>query len=254
MRLVAWGRAVKSRRRAAVPPLWLFTDADRTPDVIAAVENLPRGLCGVVFRHDGVAGREAVIRQVARVCRARRLALVVAGRADAPPGVGRHLREGWRAAGPGARRGWLSASAHGPAGLVRARRAGAGLVFLSPVCSRPRATPRHGRSGSGAGRRWRGGRGRRSWRSAGWMGARRGGCRHGWRGRGRSGLCRAESGFVARVPQCSGIAINGSGSRLRVGTLMGKRVPRRAGPKFASADRNAGRVGAKVEHADGRRF
>ena len=122
-----------------MPPLWLFTDADRMPDVIAAVENLPQGLCGVVFRHDRVAGREAVIRQVARICRARRLALVVAGRADTPPGVGRHLREGRRAVGPDARRDWLSASAHGPAGLVRARRAGAGLAFLSPVF----ATPSH---------------------------------------------------------------------------------------------------------------
>ena len=124
--------------------MWLFTDARRVPDVVAAVERLPRGLCGVVFRHDGAAGRSALIRRVARACRARRLVLVIAGRADAPPGAGRHLREGKRAGGQGERRGWLSASAHGPAGLVRARRAGADVAFLSPTfptASHPGARP-----------------------------------------------------------------------------------------------------------------
>ena len=37
------------------------------------VRGLPKGLCGVVFRHDGVAGRAALGRAVWRFCRARRL-------------------------------------------------------------------------------------------------------------------------------------------------------------------------------------
>ena len=95
-------------------------------DVVAAVRALPAGLCGVVFRHDGVPGRAALLREVARACRARRLALVVAGRGKVPAGAGRHLREGRGGAG-------RTSSAHGRAGLVRARRAGVALVFLSPA-------------------------------------------------------------------------------------------------------------------------
>ena len=113
-----------------LPPLWLFTDPVRMPDLPAVVSRLPRGLCGVVFRHDGVPGRAALLRQVARICRARRLALVVAGGGEVPPGVGRHLREG---RGERARSGLLTSSAHGRAGVVRARRRGAALVFVSPV-------------------------------------------------------------------------------------------------------------------------
>ncbi|MGI4798220.1 MAG: hypothetical protein ACRYG8_30085 [Janthinobacterium lividum] len=125
-RLVAWGRAVKARRRSRCPPLWLFTDAGRMGDVVAAVRGLPAGLCGVVFRHDGVAGRAGLLRKVSAVCRRRRLVLVVAGAGGVPAGAGRHLREG---RGSGGR----TSSAHGRAGLVRARRAGVALVFVSPA-------------------------------------------------------------------------------------------------------------------------
>ena len=110
--------------RGGLPPLWLFTDAGRMGDVVATVRRLPAGLCGVVFRHDGVSGRAGLLREVAAVCRMRRLVLVVAGAAFA--GVGQHLREGRGAEG-------LTSSAHGRAGLVRARRAGVALVFVSPA-------------------------------------------------------------------------------------------------------------------------
>ena len=110
--------------------LWLFTDAARMPDVVAAVGALPAGLCGVVFRHDGVPARAALLRAVAAVCRQRRLALVVAGGGALPVGAGRHLRDG-RGVGP---RGRLSTgSAHDRAGIVRNLRAGVAIVFLSPV-------------------------------------------------------------------------------------------------------------------------
>jgi thiamine-phosphate pyrophosphorylase len=131
--LVAWGRSVKSRRRwqgEKVPPLWLFTDAVRMADVAAAVAALPRGLCGVVFRHDGVPGRAALLGRVARLCRQRRLSLCVAGaQAGRPARAGVHLRG---AQGPKPRR-FATASAHGAADLVRARRRGVALPFLSPV-------------------------------------------------------------------------------------------------------------------------
>lgn len=153
MKLVAWGRAVKARvgkaggTRARWPVLWLFTDAERGADPVAAARRLPKGLCGVVFRHDGIPGRAELARAVARVCRARGLAMVVAGdgRLAAALGVGVHLRGGrWP---DSVRRKSLvrgapvSSSAHGiiqlhrarRVGVHRARRAGADLVFLSPA-------------------------------------------------------------------------------------------------------------------------
>jgi thiamine-phosphate pyrophosphorylase len=142
-RLVAWARAVKARRRGAgPPPLWLFTEPARMPDLSRAVAALPAGLCGVVFRHDHVPGRAILLREVARLCRGRRLALVVAGDSTfLPPGAGRHLRGGRGRRSPSR---LTTSSAHGRAVLIRAGRAGADLVFLSPAFatgSHPGARP-----------------------------------------------------------------------------------------------------------------
>ena len=125
---------------------------------------LPRGLAGVVLRHDGAPGRRELARDLAGLCRRRRLVLAVAGdwRLAAAVGAGLHLREGRLADlphGPGPPRGgvpprWmrrLTASAHGRAGVLRAARAGVGITFVSPVF----ATASHP-GGSGLGpRRWR---------------------------------------------------------------------------------------------------
>lgn len=118
----------------SIPPLWLFTDSRRSPDPRAAVARLPRGLAGVVFRHDDDPNRAALGRDLARICRARRLVLVVAGdvRLAAALRAGVHLRGGhW----PGLvrPRGFVTSSAHGFPDLRRAARAGASLAFLSPV-------------------------------------------------------------------------------------------------------------------------
>jgi thiamine-phosphate pyrophosphorylase len=137
-RLVAWARAVKARQAKispgrALPVLWLFTDEVRLPDPSDAVARLPRGLCGVVLRHDGVADRAALARRLARLCRARRNLLVVAGdwRLAVALRAGVHLRGGRRQ--PMSRCLVNTASAHGVAELVAARRAGVALVFLSPA-------------------------------------------------------------------------------------------------------------------------
>ncbi len=118
--------------------LWLFTDARRLPDPLPAIAALPRGLCGVVFRHDGWAGRAALARQVADLCRARGLALTVAGdqRLAHALGAGVHLRRGERPPKGLKRGGWVTASAHS-ASEVRAARAHTALVFLSPVWPTP---------------------------------------------------------------------------------------------------------------------
>ena len=92
-----------------------------------AVARLPRGLAGVVLRHDGEPGRAALGRDLARICRARRLALVVAGdaRLAAALGAGMHLRAG-RWPGIQRRRGLITSSAHG-----------------RPICCAPVVPARH---------------------------------------------------------------------------------------------------------------
>ena len=132
-RLVAWARAVKSRRRRRLPVLWLFTDAARLPDPLAAAARLPLGLCGVVLRHDADPDRAALGMALARICRVRRLVLVVAGdvRLAARLRAGVHLRRGDGRATVRGR--FATSSAHGVAELRRARRAGVALAFLSPA-------------------------------------------------------------------------------------------------------------------------
>ena len=114
--------------------LWLFTDAARLPDPLPAIARLPRGLCGVVFRHDGAPARLALGLAIARLCRERRLWLVVAGdaRLAARLHAGWHMRGG-RMLAPRRHPDRATASAHNAADLRRARRAGAALAFLSPV-------------------------------------------------------------------------------------------------------------------------
>jgi thiamine-phosphate pyrophosphorylase len=132
-KLLAWGRAAAARG-GRIPPLWLFTDARRLPDPRAAVARLPRRLAGVVFRHDDDPTRAALCRDLARICRARGIVLVVAGdvRLAASLRAGVHLRGG-RWPGTARIRGFVTSSAHGAADLRRAAKAGARLVFLSPV-------------------------------------------------------------------------------------------------------------------------
>jgi len=148
-RLVGWARTVKARdrRRAkTLPVLWLFTDLRRLPDPVPAIRRLPHGLAGVVLRDDRHPDRLAYGRRIAEACRERRAALAVAGdwRLAARLRAGLHLRSGCRpGTAPRHLRAWTS-SAHGPAHLIRARRAGVALAFLSPAfatVSHPGATP-----------------------------------------------------------------------------------------------------------------
>jgi thiamine-phosphate pyrophosphorylase len=138
-RLVTWARSVKpsatlSPELQRTPPLWLFTDAARMPDPLSIIRTLPKGLCGVVFRHDAASDRAALGAAIAKLCRARRLALVVAGdaRLAARLQAGLHLRGGRHP-------GFLplphlrTASVHNAADLTRARRAGAQILFCSPI-------------------------------------------------------------------------------------------------------------------------
>lgn len=87
-----------------------------------------------MFRHYGAADRAPLAAATRAIARRRGLVFLVAGTprdVTRLKGDGRHAPEGT------ARRRWprgvRTASAHGVAGLVAARRAGADLVFLSPV-------------------------------------------------------------------------------------------------------------------------
>jgi thiamine-phosphate pyrophosphorylase len=131
LKLLAWGLRGK---RSDLPRLWLFTDSRRLSDPRASIAGLPRGRAGVVLRHDDDPARAALGREVARICRARRLPLVVAGdlRLAAALRAGVHLRGGYWP-GPVRPPGLVTSSAHSVPDVVRASRAGAGLVFLSPA-------------------------------------------------------------------------------------------------------------------------
>jgi len=143
---------LRARRRrpaaAALPPLVLITDRGRLGDPLAAAARLPRGAAVLLRDYDHPA-RGALARLLARLCRGRGLALLVAGDARlaaAARADGLHLSEAaLRRHGQRGRRFRLvTASAHGRTGLVRAGRAGCDAALLSPAfatASHPQARP-----------------------------------------------------------------------------------------------------------------
>ena len=129
------------RHRHPLPEAWLFTDARMGDALWRAIARLPRG-SGIVFRHDDAEDRQALARRVKAAARRGGHMLVVAGDAKLARRTGAagvHVKTGHGAARPA-----MTAAAHGRADIVRAQRAGARLVFLSPVHatrSHPDATP-----------------------------------------------------------------------------------------------------------------
>lgn len=117
------------RNHAALPRLWFFTDDRLTLETLAVVcRALPRG-SGVVLRSRDSARMLAMLRIARPLARAGRIVPVISGVA-ATPGIGRHLgRNGRGLRAPGL----TTASAHAVPELRRAERAGAMLVFVSPV-------------------------------------------------------------------------------------------------------------------------
>ncbi|MFC3125151.1 thiamine phosphate synthase [Pseudoroseomonas globiformis] len=130
-------------RRGIMPRLWLFSDPARLPDPHAALAALPRG-SGAVAR--GV--HAPLLPRLVRLARRRGGVLLVGGhgRAALRLRAGLHLPDRPTtsellpfliARRRGAAWAVLSAAAHGPAGLRRARRLAADLVFLSPAFPTP---------------------------------------------------------------------------------------------------------------------
>ena len=112
--------------RKPLPTRWLFTDERQGEALWRALARLPRG-SGVIFRHYDAPDRMALLARVERAARRRGLVLVVAGAPREAGRLPRHANRHVRA------RGALTASAHSLSDLVRTRRAGVALTFLSPV-------------------------------------------------------------------------------------------------------------------------
>jgi len=115
------------------PHLWLMTDERQGEALWTALARLPRG-AGIVFRHyrTPAAERRRLYEAVRAVARRRRLLLVLAGparTAAAWRADGAHGRPLRRSARPLLR----TAPAHDRSEMVAAVRAGADIVFLSPV-------------------------------------------------------------------------------------------------------------------------
>lgn len=105
------------------PIRWLMTDERIGDALLPVLRRLPPG-SGVVFRHHATPARErrTLLLQVRRIARARRLVLVVAGE-----GAG----DGVHGKTPG--RGLRSWPAHNRREAIAGRRAGATILFVSPV-------------------------------------------------------------------------------------------------------------------------
>jgi thiamine-phosphate pyrophosphorylase len=113
------------RHPSTLPRLWLMTDERLGERLWPALAALPRG-SGVVFRDYATPPTERFARfaRVLAAARRRRLVLVRAGDTPMRGEMGVHNGRG---------RGLRTASAHDRAEIVAARRAGADLVFVSPV-------------------------------------------------------------------------------------------------------------------------
>lgn len=130
-------------RRQPLPRLWMMTDERQGDRLWHALAALPRG-AGLVFRHYSVPGpaRRALFRHVKAIARRKGLLLLLAGRPQLARawGADGSYGEGGRPV-PGLVR---AAAAHDLRELRRAERAGAHLMFVSPVFptrSHPQARP-----------------------------------------------------------------------------------------------------------------
>ncbi|MDX2143737.1 MAG: thiamine phosphate synthase [Rhodospirillaceae bacterium] len=138
------GRKHRGRaRRRKLAWLWLMSDDDRLPDPADAIATLPAG-SGVILRHANASTRRALAEKAKRVCAAKRMDLLIASDwrlAAAMRCAGVHVPETVlrRGCDPGLRlwrrqrRAIMTASAHSTGAVRAAHRAGADLIFLSPV-------------------------------------------------------------------------------------------------------------------------
>ena len=139
------GLTAKTRKKygaKALPWLWVMSDSERLPDPAAIMPALPPGTALIVRHHDAKTKSELGLRAM-RVRRSAQVKILISEdwrTAAALRCDGVHMPEAkvgrlapglrlWRKAG----RRLLTTSAHGWAGLKKARLNKVDIVFLSPV-------------------------------------------------------------------------------------------------------------------------
>jgi thiamine-phosphate pyrophosphorylase len=118
-------------RQRDLPRQWLMTDERLGDRLWEAIDRLPIGQAGIVFRHYGTVAEERakLAAKVAHICRGRGLMLAVAGYEELAKSLDADLLH--NPAQP--RRLAFSRSVHSLGEAAAARAAGAALVFVSPV-------------------------------------------------------------------------------------------------------------------------
>ncbi len=133
--LAALGRRLNREAGApALPSLFLFSDPERMPGLVAAARRLPPG-SAVIYRHFGAPGRQHTAHALAALCRRRRLILLIAADPELAARVGAdgvHWPEG-RLPTARATPGLVTTAAHSASALARAYSMGADAAILSPV-------------------------------------------------------------------------------------------------------------------------
>jgi thiamine-phosphate pyrophosphorylase len=136
-------RTLAERARGLKLRLVAMTDEARGGDPRLVASHLPAG-AWLIFRHYGVPDRSVLAMQVAKICRQRRVGLLIAGdpQLAARLKAGLHLPD--RPGRPIGWRGLLTIAAHDRRGLLRAAKLRADAALLSPVfptLSHPDAKP-----------------------------------------------------------------------------------------------------------------
>ncbi|MET0248144.1 MAG: thiamine phosphate synthase [Sphingobium sp.] len=125
----------RHRKTRPTPRLWLMTDERVERSVLlSAAARLPKGQGGIILRHyrSDPAARRALFEALVSIARRRRLVLLLAGssrQAAAWRADGWHGRDARRRARPML----CSAPAHDAREMRAAERAGADIIFLSPL-------------------------------------------------------------------------------------------------------------------------
>lgn len=120
-KLLAAARAASAHLPHGIPPVLFLTDPARTPDPVRTAGSLPPGW-GVIYRHFGAPDAAMIAADLAEICRARKLRLLI----SADPALAMALGAAgvhWPHARLTASRKWrgafpvMTASAHSPAEL-----------------------------------------------------------------------------------------------------------------------------------------
>jgi thiamine-phosphate pyrophosphorylase len=138
-KLLAAARMAKpaiSRNGRVLPRAWFMTDPKRTPNPERIVARLPAGF-GVIFRHFGAKDRYKIGERLARLCRRKRLVLLV----SADPDLARAIRADgvhWpetKLSGVRKRNSrWIeTTSAHSRLAVARAARLSVDAVIVSAI-------------------------------------------------------------------------------------------------------------------------